>query len=82
MVMPPIPPGVTTLNPKVVQSVRTDIPSDLERAMVDGGVREGRPENPHAPGMATAFLLLILVIVGLALVGLAIRLAFFGGRFP
>jgi len=37
MVMPPIPPGIGTLHPKVVQSVRTDVPAELERAFVDGG---------------------------------------------
>ena len=73
MVMPPIPPGIGTLHPKVVQSVRTDVPAELERVLVDGGVREGKPENPLVPGIAGAVGLLILVIVGMALIGLVVR---------
>lgn len=67
MVMPPIPPGINALSSKVIQSVRTDMPPDLERGIVDGGVREGRPENPSAPGMATAILLIIIALVAVAL---------------
>ena len=78
MVMPPIPPGIGTLHPKVVQSVRTDVPAELERALVDGGVREGKPENPLVPGIAGAIGLLILVIVGLALIGLVVRFLWTG----
>src|SRR5439155_6862078 len=39
----------------------------------DGGVREGKPENPLVPGIAGAVGLLILVIVGMALIGLVVR---------
>src|SRR5438034_943876 len=41
--------------------------------LVDGGVREGKPENPLVPGIAGAVGLLILVIVGMALIGLVVR---------
>lgn len=81
MVMPPVPPGLNVLSSKVMQSVRTDIPAELERMVVDGGVREGKPENPHTPNFNAGMLLVILVIVGLALIGLAVRYLT-TGRFP
>lgn len=81
MVMPPIPPGTATLNPKVIQSLRTDVPANLERALVDGGVREGKPENPLTPDLAGAVWLLILLIAGLALGAFAVRFLM-TGQFP
>jgi hypothetical protein len=81
MPMPPVPPGLNAISSKVTQSVRTDIPPDLERIVVDGGVREGKPENPYTPNLAAAAGLAILLILGLAAMGMVVRYLT-TGQFP
>jgi hypothetical protein len=56
-------------DPLLTQSQRTGFPAELERQVVDGGVREGRPETGHPIGLVWVFVFLIvfLVAVGLAL---------------
>ena len=50
MVMPPIPPGIGTLHPKVVQSVRTDVPAELERVLVTAGFAKVSRRIRWCPG--------------------------------
>src|SRR5438132_11441526 len=50
MVMPPIPPGIGTLHPKVVQSVRTDVPAELERASLTGAFAKVSRRIRWCPG--------------------------------
>ncbi len=58
----------TETDPLMTQSQRADFPPELERQVIDGGVREGRPETEHAIGLLWFLLLLMafLLIVGLA----------------
>ena len=53
-------------DPLMTQSQRTDFPAELERQVVDGGVREGRPETAHGIGLVWLFVLLVifLLVVG------------------
>jgi len=50
------------------QSMRTDFPPELERQVVDGGVRDGRPEAGDSMGLlwVLAFILGLAIVVGLA----------------
>ncbi len=64
-------------DPLMTQSMRTDFPAPLERQIVDGGVREGRPETTQFPGMVS---LVFLLVLGLAALGIALKWLVFG--FP
>lgn len=61
---------VPTGSPTIERSFRTDFPEDQERAVVDGGVREGYPESQQWPGLVWLAVLFFLFIggVGLAMV--------------
>jgi hypothetical protein len=61
----------------LTQSQRADFPESLERSVVDGGVREGRPETRYWPGFAYLVIGFIVLLLG---VGLVIKWAYFG--FP
>lgn len=52
----------------MTQSERGDFPPALERQIVDGGVKEGRPESTHINDLLWLFVLIvaILIIVGVA----------------
>ena len=56
-------------DPLLTQSQRDDFPAELERGVIDGGAREGRPESAHGIGLYWALLLVLVfaLIVGLAL---------------
>ncbi len=58
----------TETDPLMTQSQRTDFPPELERQVVDGGVKEGRPEIGAGIGLLwlLAILIAFLLIVGLA----------------
>ncbi len=62
----PVPPFALS-DPQMTQSMRTDFPAEIERSVVDGGVREGRPEERVASGFPTVAFLLIVLLVILAL---------------
>jgi len=57
----------------LAQSTRTDFPTNLDREVVDGGLREGRPETPLGPGMLYVAILVMLLPLGVGLV-LGIRM--------
>ena len=57
-------------DPLMTQSQRKEFPAGMEREVVDGGVREGRPETAHLIGLPW---LLFFVIVLLAVLGLALN---------
>jgi hypothetical protein len=60
----------TETDPVLTQSQRTDFPAELERQVIDGGVREGRPETGDPTGLLW---LLAIVIAFLVIVGLAVN---------
>jgi hypothetical protein len=49
----------------------------MERSVIDGGVRDGRPESAHASGLITLAVILIPVVLVL---GLAFKWIVYG--FP
>ena len=51
----------------LTQSQRTGFPAELERQVVDGGVREGRPETGHAIGLVWLFVFLVVFLVAVGL---------------
>lgn len=62
-------------DPMINRSLRDDFPPELEREIVDGGVREGRPESTGFPGMVG---LVFLLILGLAALGFLMMWLVFG----
>lgn len=66
----------TETDPLMTQSQRADFPPEVERHVIDGGVREGRPETEHAIGLLW---LLALLVAFLLIVGLAVN---WGRFFP
>lgn len=56
-------------DPLMARSQRRDFPYELEREVVDGGVREGRPESRYSIGLLwlLALVLAFMLVVGLVL---------------
>ncbi len=63
-------------DPLMTQSQRGDFPRELEGQVVDGGVREGRPESAHVNDLVWLFVLVVAVLV---IVGVAVN---WGRLFP
>ncbi len=71
MAAPRTPP---TTDPLMVRSLRDDFPAPMEREIIDGGVREGRPETTRFPGLVW----LVVMLLG----GLIALLVFLWWRTP
>lgn len=52
----------------MLQSMRDDFPASMEGDILDGRVRDGKPESARFPGLVTLVILLFVGIVGLGLV--------------